>query len=159
MHRAAVTVGWVGAAHRFVVDGYGPPPAGPSRHGCPVRVGQPGADGTGQRIWVQAGKGSADGGLGRAGEVAGGVAAGHPARPGPAGAHQRPTRRSRRPTGAGQHRGGGQAQDGDQGVAAATGSSRIGDGGEAGEQLRGVGVGKLERVGLGEVGQGGWDRG
>ena len=61
--------------------------------------------------------------------------------------------------GAGQHRGGGQAQDGDQGVAAATGSSRIGDGGEAGEQLRGVGVGKLERVGLGEVGQGGWDRG
>jgi hypothetical protein len=61
--------------------------------------------------------------------------------------------------GAGQHRGGGQGQDGDQGVAAATGRSRVGDGGQVGQQVRGVGVLKLARVGVGEVGQGGWDRG
>jgi hypothetical protein len=50
-------------------------------------------------------------------------------------------------------------QDGDQGVAAATGRSRIGNGGEVGQQLRGVGVLKLTLVGMGEVGEGGWDRG
>jgi hypothetical protein len=54
---------------------------------------------------------------------------------------------------------GGQGEDGDQPVAAATGRSRIGDGGAVGQQVRGVGVLKLARVGLGEVGQGGWDRG
>jgi hypothetical protein len=59
--------------------------------------------------------------------------------------------------GAGQDRGGGQAQDGDQGVAAATGCSRIGDGGEVGEQVRRFGF--LEGVGVGECGEGGWDRG
>jgi hypothetical protein len=41
----------------------------------------------------------------------------------------------------------------------ATGSARVGDGGEVGQQVRGVGVLELERVGVGEVGQGGWERG
>jgi hypothetical protein len=76
VHRAAVTVGWVGAAQRFVVDGHRPPPAGSGRTGALVPVGQPRADSSGQRVGVQAGKGPADGGLGRDGEVAGGVAAG-----------------------------------------------------------------------------------
>jgi hypothetical protein len=42
-------------------------------------------------------------------------------------------------------------------VAAATGSSRVGDGGQIGEQAWGVGV--LEGLGVGEMGQGGrgWD--
>jgi hypothetical protein len=120
----------VGAAQRLAVDGYGPPPAGPGRHGRPVPVGQPGADGAGQRVWVQAGQGAADGGFGRDGEVVGGVAAGA----------ERGTDRLRgiggpfgdrgQRAGAGQYRGGAQGEDGDQGVAAATGRSRVGDGGE-----------------------------
>jgi hypothetical protein len=44
-------------------------------------------------------------------------------------------------------------------MAAATGGSWIGDGGQVGQQVGGVGVLVLERVGLGEVSQGGWDRG
>jgi hypothetical protein len=159
VHRAAVTVGWVGAAQRLAVDGHRPPPAGPGRTGVPVPVGQPGADGSGQRVWVQAGKGPADGGLGGDGEVVGGVAAGTHRGPDGLGRIGGPFGdRGDRP-GAGQHRGGGQAQDGDQRVAAATGRSRVGDAGEVGEQLRGVGVLKLDRVGAGEVGEGGWGRG
>jgi hypothetical protein len=42
-------------------------------------------------------------------------------------------------------------------VAAATGSSRVRDGGQAGKQVWRVGV--LEGLGVGELGQGGWDRG
>jgi hypothetical protein len=53
---------------------------------------------------------------------------------------------------AGQDRGGGQAHDGDQRVAAATGRSRVGDGGEVGKQVWGVGALELDRVGAGEVG-------
>jgi hypothetical protein len=52
---------------------------------------------------------------------------------------------------AGQHRGGSQAHDGDQRVAAATDRSRVGDGGEVGEQVRGVGALELDWVGVGEV--------
>jgi hypothetical protein len=158
MHRAAVTVGWVGAAQRLAVDGHRPPPAGPGRHGRPVPVGQPGADGAGQRVWVQAGKGAADGGLGRDGEVAGGVVAGAQRGPDGLGRVGGPFGdRGDRPR-SGQHRGGGQAHDGDQRVAAATGRSRVGDGGEVGQQVRGVGVLELDRVGVGEGGEGGWDR-
>jgi hypothetical protein len=54
--------------------------------------------------------------------------------------------------GAGQHRSGGHGQDGDQGVAAATAGSRIGNGGQVGQQVRGLGVLELTRVGLSEVG-------
>jgi hypothetical protein len=57
----------------------------------------------------------------------------------------------------GQHRGGGQAQDGDQPVAAATGSSRVGDAGQVGEQVRGFAV--VEGLGVGKLDEGGWDRG
>jgi len=147
-----------GAPQGLAVDGHGPPPAGPGRHGRPVLVGQPGADGAGQRIWVQAGKGAADGGLGRDGEVAGGVVADAQRGPDRLGRVGGPFGdRSDRP-GAGQDRGGGQGEDGDQGVAAATGRSRVGDGGEVGQQVRGVGVLQLARVGMGEVGEGGWDR-
>jgi hypothetical protein len=56
----------------------------------------------------------------------------------------------------GQDRGGRQAQDGDQWVAAATGSSRVADGGQAGKQVWRVSV--LEGLGVGELGQG-WYRG
>jgi hypothetical protein len=37
-------------------------------------------------------------------------------------------------------------------VAAATDRSRVGDGGEVGEQVRGVGALELDWVGVGEVG-------
>jgi hypothetical protein len=157
VHRAAVAVGWVGAAQRLAVDRHRPPPAGSGRTGAPVPVGQPGADSNGERVDVQAGKGPADGGLGGDGEVAGDVAAS--AQRGPDGLRRIGSPfgdRGDRP-GAGQHRGGGQAQDGDQRVAPATGRSRVGDAGEVGQQVRGFTV--LEGVGVGEVGQGGWDRG
>ena len=146
VHRAAVALGWVGATQRLAVDRHRPPP-----------VGQPGADSNGERVDVQAGKGPADGGLGGDGEVAGDVAAS--AQRGPDGLRRIGSPfgdRGDRP-GAGQHRGGGQAQDGDQRVAPATGRSRVGDAGEVGQQVRGFTV--LEGVGVGEVGQGGWDRG
>ena len=157
VHRAAVAVGWVGATQRLAVDRHRPPPAGSGRTGAPVPVGQPGADSNGERVDVQAGKGPADGGLGGDGEVAGDVAAS--AQRGPDGLRRIGSPfgdRGDRP-GAGQHRGGGQAQDGDQRVAPATGRSRVGDAGEVGQQVRGFTV--LEGVGVGEVGQGGWDRG
>jgi hypothetical protein len=90
--------------------------------------------------------------------VTGGVAAGAQRGPDRLGRIRGPLGdRGDRP-GAGQHRGGGQAQDGDQRMAAATGGSRVGDSGEVGEQVRAVGVLKLDRVGVGEVGQGGWER-
>ena len=59
----------------------------------------------------------------------------------------------------GQDRGGRQAQDGDQRVAAATGSSRVGDAGQVGQQVWGFGVLELAAVGVDELGEGGWDRG
>jgi hypothetical protein len=129
----------------------------PTGTGAPVPVGQPGADSNGERVWVQAGKGPADGGLGGDGEVAGDVAAS--AQRGPDGLRRigSPFGDGGDRPGAGQHRGGGQAQDGDQPVAPATGRSRVGDGGEVGQQVRGFTV--LEGVGVAEVGQGGWDRG
>jgi hypothetical protein len=41
-------------------------------------------------------------------------------------------------------------------VAAATGRSRIGDGGQVGQQVRGFGVLKLAGLGVGEAGEGSW---
>jgi hypothetical protein len=159
VHRAAVTVGWVGAAQRFAVDGYGPPHAGPGSNASPVPVGQPGSDGTGQRVWVQAGKGTADGGLGRDGEVARGVAAGAQRGPDRLGRVGGPLGdRGDRPR-PGQHRSGRQAQDRHQWVAAATGRSRVGDAGQVGQQVRGFGVLELAGSGVGELGERGWDRG
>jgi hypothetical protein len=147
-----------GAAQGLAVDGDRPPPAGRGSGTLPLPIGQPGADRGGQGVGVQAGKGPADGGLGRDGEVVGGVAAGAQRGPDRLGRIGGPFgNRGDRPR-PGQDRGGGQAQDGDQPVAAATGSSRIGNGGQVGQQVRGVAVLEWGRVGMGEVGQGGWDR-
>jgi hypothetical protein len=124
-----------------------------------VPVGQPGADHAGQDVGVQAREGAADGGLGRDGEVARGVLAGTERGP------DRPRRvggrlgdRGDRPR-PGQHRRGRQAQDRDQWVAAATGRSRVGDAGQVGQQVRGFGVLELAEIGVGELGERGWDRG
>jgi hypothetical protein len=160
VHRAAVGGGPVGAAQGLAVHGNRPPAGGGSGTlPFPLPVGQPGADGAGQGVGVQARQGSADGGLGRDGEVAGGVVAGAKRGPdrlgrigGPLGG------RGDRP-GTGQDRGDGQAQDGDQRVTATTGSSRIRDTGQVGQQMRGFGVGELAGVGAGERDEGGWDGG
>jgi hypothetical protein len=160
VHRAAIAARRLdaGAAQGIAVDGDRPPPAGRGSGTVPVPIGQPGADRGGQGVGVQAGKGPADGGLGRDSEVVGGVAAGAQSGPDRLGRIGGPFGdRGDRP-GAGQHRGGGQPQDGDQPVAAAAGSSRIGIGGKVGQQVRGVGVLEWGRVGVGEVGQGGRDR-
>jgi hypothetical protein len=53
--------------------------------------------------------------------------------------------------GAGQDRGGSDGQDGDERMAAATGSPGVGDGSQIGEQARGVAV--LEGIDVGELGQ------
>jgi hypothetical protein len=78
VRRAAVGACPAGAALGFAVGGDRPPPAGCGSGTLPLAlpVGQPRADSSGQGIGVQAGKGPADGGLGRDGEVLGGVAAG-----------------------------------------------------------------------------------
>jgi hypothetical protein len=91
VHRAAVTVGWVGAAQRLAVDGHRPPPAGHPTG--TLLVGQPGADRAGDCVGVQAAEGAADGGLGRDGEAAGGLLAGAqggPDRLGRIGGHRTP---------------------------------------------------------------------
>jgi hypothetical protein len=44
-------------------------------------------------------------------------------------------------------------------VAAATGSSRVGDAGQVGHQVRGFGVFELAGIGVGDLGERGWDRG
>jgi hypothetical protein len=99
------------------------------------------------------------GGLGRDAVVAGGVVAGAERGPDRLGGVGGPLGdRGDRPR-PGQHRDGGQAQDGDQPVAAARGSSRVGDAGQVGQQVWGFGVGELAGVGVGEGGEGGRDRG
>jgi hypothetical protein len=157
VHRAAVATCRMGAAQGLAVDGDHPPPAD---RGTPtLPVGQPGADGTGQGVGVQAGKSPADGGLGRDGEVAGGVVVGAECGPDRLGRVGGPVGdRGDRPR-PGQDRGGRHGQDGDQPVAVATGRSRVGDGGEVGQQVRGFAVLELAGIGVGEVGEGGWDRG
>jgi hypothetical protein len=146
----------------LAVDRDGPPPAAWGVATVPVRVlrvpvGQPRADGAGQDVGVQTGKRPADGGLGRDAAVAGSVVAGAERGPDGLGRVGGPFGdRGDRPR-PGQHRGGRQAQDGDQGVAAATGSSWVGDGGEVGKQVWTVGI--LEGLGVGELGEGDWDRG
>jgi hypothetical protein len=58
---------------------------------------------------------------------------------------------------AGQHRGGGHGQDGEERGRRPARGSWVADRGERGQQVGRFGV--LERLGVGEVGQGGWDRG
>jgi hypothetical protein len=156
VHRATVAACWAGTAQRLAVHRYrlGTPP--PVLAGT-VPVGQPTADGAGQGVGVQAGRRPADGGLGRDAPLAGGVVAGAQRDPDRLGRIGGPFGDRGKRAGAGQDRGGGQPQDGDQWVAAATGRRRIGDGGEIGEQVRRFGF--LEGVGVAECDEGGWDRG
>jgi hypothetical protein len=156
---AAVRCLGAGATQRLAVDGHRPAPAGPGKTRVPVPIGQPGADGAGQRVDVQAGKGPAEGGLGGDGEVVGAIAAGAQRGPDELARIGSPFGdRGDRP-GAGQRRGGRQAQDAGQRVAAATGRSRVGDTGHAGQLVRGFGVLELAGIGADELGQRGWDRG
>jgi hypothetical protein len=116
-----------GAAQGLAVHGQRPRP--PRWLPSAVAVGEPGADGAGESLRVQAGQGPADGGLGGDGEEARGVAAGNECGPDRLGRLGGPLGdRGHRP-GAGQDRGGGDGQDGDERMAAATGSSGVGDGG------------------------------
>jgi hypothetical protein len=157
VHRAAVTVGWVGATQRLAVDRHRPPPAGSDRDRGPG-PGRPARRRQQRRARLgPGGKGSGGWWPRRDGEVAGDVAAGASAARTGWGASAAHSAMAAIDRGAGQHRGGGQAQNGDQRVAPATGRSRVGDAGEVGLQVRGFAV--LEGVGVGEVGQGGWDRG
>jgi hypothetical protein len=144
-----------GAAQGLAVHGHRPRP--PRWLPSAVAVGEPGADGAGEGLRVQARQGPADGGLGGDGEVAGGVTAGTECGPDRLGSIGGPLGdRGHRP-GAGQDCGGGDGQDGDERMAAATGSSGVGDGGQVGEQVRGVAV--VEGVGVGDSGQRRGDRG
>jgi hypothetical protein len=59
--------------------------------------------------------------------------------------------------GTGQHHGGGHGQDGDERVPPPGAGSWVADRGGIGQQVGRFGV--LERLGVGEVGEGGWDRG
>jgi hypothetical protein len=119
--RAAVGGGPFGAAQGLAVDGDRPSAGGGSATlPLSLLVCQPGADGAGQGVGIQARQSSADAGLGRDG-------------------------------------GGRQAQDGHQRVAAATGSSRVRDAGQAGKQVQGVrgrGRARRGRVGPGRLGSG-----
>jgi hypothetical protein len=126
VRRAAVGACPAGAAQGLAVDGDRPLPAGCGSGTVPVSVGQPRADRGGQGVGVQARQGAADGGLGRNGEVARGVAAGAQRGPHRLGRIGGPFTDRSQGLGTSQHRGGGQPQDGDQGVAAATGRSRVG---------------------------------
>jgi hypothetical protein len=160
VHRAATCACWMGAAQRLAVDG-DRPPASCGSATVPIQVavpvGQPGADRAGYRVWVQARKRAADGGLGRNTPVAGSLLAGAERDPDRLGRVGGPLGdRGDRPS-PGQDRGGRQAQDGDQRVAAATGRSRVGDAGQVGEQARGFAV--VEGFGVGQSSERGWDRG
>ena len=127
----------------------------PVGHGA--AVGQPGADGGGQRLGVQAGQGAADRGLCRHRPEVGGVAS----------SAERGTDRLGRVSGplgdrgqrarAGQDCGGSHGQDRHQWVAAATEASRVVDGGQVAKQVRGLGW--AAGVGVAELGEGQWDRG
>jgi hypothetical protein len=163
VHRAAVTARGVGAAQGLAVDGDRPPPVGCGSGtvmlSMAIAVGQPRADHTGQQVGLQARKRPADGGLGRDGQAAGGLLSGAEHNPDLLGRISGPFGdRGDRPRPC-QHRRGGQSQDGDQPVAAATGSSWVGDAGQIGQQVWGFGVVELAGGGVGELGERGWDRG
>jgi hypothetical protein len=144
-----------GAPQRLAVD-RDRPPSLLLLLGGTVTVGQPRAEHRRQRRCVHAGEGAADGGLGWHNPVVGAVTAGAERGTHRLGRIGGPLGdRGHRP-GAGQHRGGGDGKDRGQRVAAAGGAPGVVDGGQVGQQLRGVGW--PERVGVGERGQDGWDR-
>jgi hypothetical protein len=121
-----------------------------------VPVSEPRADHGGQQVRVHA-RGPADRGLGRHHPPVGSITASaergtHRLR----GVRGPLSDRGHRP-GAGQDRGGGHGKDRDQWMAAATAPSRVVDRGEVGEQVRRFSW--SQQVGVGELGEGGWDRG
>jgi len=122
-----------------------------------VAVGQPRADRAGQGLGVHAAQRPADGGLGRHRPVLGCLAAGAQRGPDHLRGIASPLGDRCQGSGTGENRRGGHGQDRDQRVAAATASPRVADRGEVSQQVRRLGW--LERLGVGELGQGGWDRG
>jgi hypothetical protein len=147
----------LGAPQRLAVDRNR---AAPLLAGGTVAVGQPRAEHRRQRGCVHAGERAADGGLTGHRPAVGGVTAAAERGPHRLGGLRGPLGdRGHRP-GTGQHRGGGDGGDGKdrcQRVAAAARAPGVVNGGQVGQQARGVGW--VERVGVGEGGQGGWDRG
>jgi hypothetical protein len=98
-------------------------------------------------------------GPGLNGEMAGGVAAGTQRGPHRLGRIGDPVGdRGDRP-GAGQHRGGGQVRMATRGWRRPRAARGPGNGGKVGQQVEGFGVLEFVRVGMGEMGQSGWDRG
>jgi hypothetical protein len=159
MHRAAVAGGGAGATQGLAVDRHRPlpwpPPLGMASAVAAVMalaVGEPGADRGGQGVGVQPAEGAADGGLGRHRPVVGGVAPGAERGTDRLGRVSGPLGNGGKRAGAGHHRGCRQGQDGNQRMAAAQGTSRVGDGGQVGEQVRGLG--SLERAGNAQRGPG-----
>jgi hypothetical protein len=164
VHRAAAAGGGVGATQGLAVDRHRPlpwpPPLGMVSAGAAVMalaVGEPGADRGGRGVGVQPAERAADDGLGRHRPVVGGVAPGAKRGADRLGGVGGPLGNGGKRAGAGQHRGRRQGQDRDQRMAAAQGTSRIGDGGQVGEQVRGLGF--LERVGIAQRVKTRWDRG
>jgi hypothetical protein len=118
---------------------------------------QPRADHGGQRRRVHAGEGPADGGLGRHHPPIGSITTSASAARtgcGVSAAHSAIAVIDRAPV---KTAAAAMARDRDQRMAAATGPSRVTDRGEVGEQTRRFRW--SQRVGVGEVGEGGWDRG
>jgi hypothetical protein len=144
VHRAAVAGGGAGATQGLAVDRHRPLPwplplgmASAVAAVMALAVGEPGADRGGQGVGLQPAERTADGGLGRHRPVVGGVAPGAKRGPDRLGCVGGPRGNGGKRAGTGQHRGGRQGQDGDQRMAAAQGTSRVGDGGQGGEQVRG----------------------
>jgi hypothetical protein len=128
-----------GATQRLAID-----------RDCPAvplpAAGKPGADRCGQGVGVKPAERAANGGLGRDAVVVRAIAAGAERGTDWLGSVGGPFGDRGNRAGAAQDRSGGHGQDGDERMAAATGGSRVGDGGQGGEQVRRFGF--LERVGI-----------
>jgi hypothetical protein len=160
VHRAPDAGGGAGATQGLAVDRHRPlprpPPLGIASAVAAVMalaVCEPGADRGSQGVGVQPAERAADGGLGRHRPVVGGVAAGAKRGTDRLGRVGGPLGNGSKRAGTGQHRDGRQGQDGDQPVAATQGTPRVGDGGQVGEQVRGLGF--LEGAGIAQRGQAG----
>jgi hypothetical protein len=134
-------VGVAGAAQRLAID-----------RDCPavprgvVAVGQPGADRGGQGVGIKPAERAANGGLAGDAAAVRAIAAGAERDTDRLGSVGGPFGNRGHRAGAAQDCGGGHGQDGDEWVAAATGGSRVGDGGQIAEQVRWFGL--LERVSI-----------
>jgi hypothetical protein len=156
VRRATVAGGVAGAAQGLAVDRYRrlpwPLPLVGGGTVVAVTLGQPGGDRGGQGVGVKPAERAADGGLGgdrsapgkriAAGAERGADRLGRIGGPlGDGGKRPRPS----------QHRGRRQGQDGDQWVVAPGAGAWVANGGQVGEQVRGLGF--LQRVGIAQRGQ------